>query len=64
MVFKSENHELVVQKQFMELNQRNLENRTPMLYPMDPRCLPFELMKNILSGQKTKYLQVGHGFQT
>jgi len=37
MVFKCENRELLLQKQFTQLNQGNPKIMTPMLYFMDLR---------------------------
>jgi len=47
MVLKRENHELLLEKQFMQINQKNPKNKTPTLYSMDPWDLPFQRMKNI-----------------
>jgi len=54
MVFKRENHELLLKEHFMQLIQKNLKNRTPMLYFPDLRYLPFELIQKIWSGEKKK----------
>jgi len=47
MVFKCENHEVLLQKQFMQLIQRNPNFNTPMLYFKDLQNLRFLLMKKI-----------------
>jgi len=64
IVLNRENHEVLLQKQFMQLIQENPKIETPMLFFIDPRYLPFLIIKKTLSGSKIKYIQVGNGFQT
>jgi len=45
MVFNRENHDVLLQKQFMQLIQENRKIKSPMQYFTDPRYLPFLLMK-------------------
>jgi len=47
MVFKRESHELVLQKQFMQLIKTNPKIKNLVLYIMDPQYLAFQLIKKI-----------------
>jgi len=49
MVFKHENHEVLLQKQFMQLIQENPKIKTPMLYFEELQYLPFQVMKKMSS---------------
>jgi len=52
MVFKQENHEVLLKKQFTQLIQENPKIESPMLYFTGPSYLPFLLMMKTLSGSK------------
>jgi len=58
MVFKRENHDRLVQKQFMHLNQGHPENRMPMLYFTRPRYLPLKVMRKDMKWTKKEQIQV------
>jgi len=51
MVFKSENHDPLVQTHFTQLIKASKWNRTPLLYFTDPRSLRFQVVKVIGSSE-------------
>jgi len=63
MVFKCENHDLLLGILYMHLVEGHQKNNTPILSFMGPKYFSLQVMKRIMKWRQKKYVQGANGIQ-
>jgi len=63
MVLKCENHDLLVEKQFMHLIHRHPKKKTPLLYFMGAQYFPLQVMKEKMKWRKNNTCKLEMDFK-